>query len=123
MINTSRNLLSFFAFLLFASSCGIHSASIGNNHNLSTNVNLSKKNFTVLGRVSGASAATYVFGIGGLTNKSLLGNATSNMLDNADLTGGSKAIVNLSSETHYSLIVPFYYRKTVTVSANVIEFN
>lgn len=103
-------------------SCGIHSAMVGNINNNTTNVELSKKNFKVIDRVSGQSTATYVFGIGGLSNKALIEKAKTKMLENANLTGSSKAIINVTTESHNTLVVPFLYQKTVTVSAHIIEF-
>ena len=44
------------------------------------------------------------------------------MLENANLTGSSKAIINVTTESHNTLVVPFLYQKTVTVSAHIIEF-
>jgi len=110
-----------FTSMLMAS-CGIHSGLVGNINSNTTNVELSENNFKVIERVSGQSTATYVFGIGGLSNKSLIEAAKSKMLESANLTGSSKAIINVTTERHISLVVPFFYRKTVTVSAHVIEF-
>lgn len=107
---------------ILMTSCGIHSARVGNINNNTTNVELSKKNFKVIDRVSGQSTATYILGIGGLSNKELIEKAKTKMLENANLTGSSKAIINVTTESHNTLVVPFFYQKTVTVSAHIIEF-
>jgi len=39
-----------------------------------------------------------------------------------DLTGSSKAVVNVTVEEHIAAFLIFYVRRTVTVSAHVIEF-
>ena len=44
------------------------------------------------------------------------------MFENADLTGGAKAIINVTSESHLTFVLPFYTRKTITVSAHIVEF-
>ena len=115
--------LSFCAIIiLLFSSCGLHTTHVGNFNGNMTNVELSKKNFQVVERVSGKSSATYIFGIGGLSNKALVEKAKSKMLQNAEIVGGSKAIVNLTTESHLSNIFPFYFRRTVTISGHIVEF-
>ncbi len=111
----------FFTSILMTS-CGIHSAMVRNINNNTTNVALSRKNFKVIDRVSGESTAIYVLGIGGLSNKALIEKAKTKMLENANLIGSSKAIINVTTESHMTLVVPFFYQKTVTVSAHIIEF-
>ncbi len=103
-------------------SCGVHSATILNSNINSTNVELSKKNFVVLERVSGSSSATYILGIGGLYNRALVERAKAKMLKNADITGGSKAIINLTTEDHFGGLPPIFFQKTVTVSGHIIQF-
>jgi hypothetical protein len=107
---------------ILITSCGIHSAMVININNNVTNVELSEKNFKVIERVSGSSTATYVLGIGGLSNKILFEKAKSNMLAKADLIGGSKAIIYLTTESHISLVYPLFFRRTVIVSGHIIEF-
>ncbi len=121
-MKTFKILSIVFLTSILMTSCGIHSAKVGNINNNTTNVELSKKNFKVIDRVSGKSTATYVLGIGGLSNKALIEKAKTKMLENANLTGSSKAIINVTTESHTTLVVPFFYQKTVTVSAHIIEF-
>ena len=109
-------------FPIMITSCGIHTAMIGNINNNNTNVELSKKNFKVIRKVSGHSSATYVFFIGGIYNKALIERAKFKMLENANLIGGSKAIINLTTESHITLVYPFFFQKTITVSGHIIEF-
>ncbi len=114
-------LLVIFSSLLLVS-CGIHTTTVRNVNSNLTNVQLSTNNFKVVDRVSGKSTATYILGIGGLSTKALIEKAKSRMLEKASLIGGSKAIINVTTEDHVALIFPFFYRKTITVSAHVIEF-
>lgn len=114
-------LLSIICTLLF-SSCGISSSFVGNGSTTLTTIELSKKNFKVLEKVSGKSSNTYILGIGGLLNKSLIEKAKSQMFNSANLTGGSKAIGNITYDTHTVLVMPFLMKTTVTASGYVIEF-
>ncbi len=108
------------SFLL--TSCGIHSGMVANLNNTTTNVDLNKNNFKVIEKVSGNSTATYVFGIGGLSKKALIEKAKVKMLENANLIGSSKAIINLTTESHMTIVYPFFLRRTITVSGHIVEF-
>jgi len=114
------SLILFCSFLM--TGCGFHSAMVDNINNTTTNVDLSKKNFKVVEKVSGFSTATYVLGFGGIANKSLIENAKAKMLENAGLIGGSRAIINMTTESHVTLVFPIFYQKTITVSAYIVEF-
>ena len=111
-----------FLISILMTSGGFHSGMFSNVNNNTTNVQLNKKNFKVIDKVSGSSTATYILGFGGLSNKSLVERAKAKMLENANLTGSSKAIINVTIESHKTLVVPLFYQKTITVSAHVIEF-
>lgn len=56
-----------------------------------------------------------------MNKKQLYENAYSDMVKKADLTG-SRALINIVTEEHVGGVPPFYYTRTVTVSAHVIEF-
>lgn len=107
-------------FLL--SSCGVNTALVANLNNNTTNVELSQKNFKVIEQVSGSSSAKYILGIGGIKEKALVEKAKAKMLENSNLNGSSKAIINQTTETHITMVFPFYYKVTVIVSAHIIEF-
>ena len=109
------------ASVFFLGSCGINHAIIMNHNENSTQVNLSSNNFKVVDKVSGSAEVTYVFFIGGINKKRLYENAYSAMMSKANLIG-SRAIVNLMTEEHIGGVAPFYFKRTITVSANVIEF-
>ncbi len=101
---------------------GLHSGVFSNVNNNNTNVVLTKKNFKVIEKVSGKATATYVLGFGGGVNKALIAKAQAAMLENANLIGSSKALINMTTEVHKLQVNPFFARKTITVSAHIIEF-
>ena len=103
------------------SSCGGSASVMGNTNVSQTNIELSKKNFNILSKVSGTSTNTYIMGIGGASNRALLEKAKNNMMTNANLSG-SKAIINITYDKHYNGFVPFYSKVTVTASAYIVEF-
>ena len=103
-------------------SCGMNSALILNHNQNNTQVQLASNNFKVLDKVMGTAEVTYICMIGGLDTRQLYQNAYSAMVDKANLTGGSKAIVNIVTEEHIGGVPPFYYKRTITVSGHVIEF-
>ena len=121
-MKTFKILSIVFLTSILMTSCGIHSAMVRNINNNTTNVELSKKNFKVIDRVSGKSTAIYVLGIGGLSNKALIEKAKTKMLENANLIGGAKAIINLTTESHISIVYYFFFQRTVTVSGHIVEF-
>lgn len=121
-MKTIKFLSIIFLTSLLMTSCGLHTAMVGNINNTTTNVDLNKNNFKVIEKVSGKSTATYVLGIGGLSNKALIEKAKVKMLENANLIGGSKAIINLTTESHMSIVYPFYLKRTITVSGHIVEF-
>lgn len=102
-------------------SCGGSASIMTNSSTNQTNVELSKKNFNILGNVSGVSTNTYVLGIGGMSNKALLEKAKSNMMTSANLSG-SKALINITYDKHINGFFPFFSKVTITASANVVEF-
>lgn len=106
----------------FISSCGIGTALVTNHNQNATEVHLSGNNFNVIDQVSGSSETSYVLAIGGMDKRQLYENAYSAMMKKANLLNGSKAIVNLMTEEHVSGFAPFFVRRTITVSAQVVEF-
>lgn len=106
----------------FLSSCGIGTALVTNHNQNATEVHLSGNNFKVIDQVSGSSEASYVLAIGGMNKRQLYENAYSAMMKKANLLNGSKAIINVMTEEHFSGLAPFFVRRTITVSAQVVEF-
>jgi hypothetical protein len=106
----------------FLSSCGFGTNHITNHNQNATEVHLSENNFKVIDQVSGSSEMSYVLAIGGMNKRQLYENAYSTMMKKANLLNGSKAIINVMKEEHFSGFAPFYVRRTITVSAQVVEF-
>lgn len=118
-ISTMKKLLVAFSLCLLCS-CSAHLYNISN-HNISeTQVVLDNANFTVIGKVSGSAKASYVLGIGGLSQKSLKGNAVAAMYENANLTG-SQAIINVTFKQRVSSIL-IYSEIEYTASGTIVEF-
>lgn len=109
------------ASLLFLSSCGVNNAFILNDNQNSTQVHLTSNNYKVLEKVSGSAEVEYVLLFGGMKRTQLYENAYSDMVNKANLMG-SKALINIVTEEHIGGVPPFYYKRTITVSAHVIEF-
>lgn len=110
------------SIILLLSSCGVNYAVNGNYNLNNTQVQLSTANFNTVEKISGSSSASYIFFIGGLGEHQLYENAYSNMMSKADLTKGSRAVCNVLTEEQLEGVFPFYWNRTITVSANVIEF-
>jgi PBP1b-binding outer membrane lipoprotein LpoB len=106
----------------FLSSCGISTALVTNHNQNATEVHLSGNNFKVIDQVSGSSEDSYIMAIGGMKKRQLYENAYSAMMKKANLLNGSKAIINVMTEEHVSGFAPFFIRRTITVSAQVVEF-
>ena len=104
------------------SSCGIGAALVTNHNQNITQVHLSGNNFNVIDQVSGSSEVSYVLAIGGMNKRQLYENAYAAMLKKANLLNGSKALINVMTEEHVSGFAPFFVRRTITVSAQVVEF-
>ena len=111
------------SLLLLLGSCGISSSLLLNASNNDTQVHLSKNNYKVLHKVQGISENIYFLGIGGLDNLSIIEKAKNQMMENANLEGRAKAVVNITFDTHFSMFYPIFFKKTVTASGYVIEFS
>ena len=120
-----KKIISYSSIVLCAfcfTSCGVNNAVLFNSNQNVTQVNLSSSNFKVVEKVQGSAEVKYILLIGGLSHKQLYANAYAAMMEKANLISGSKAIVNIVTEEHIGGVPPFYMVRTVTVSANVIEF-
>ena len=106
----------------FLTSCGIGHAFVTNHNQNATEVHLSENNFKVVDQVSGSSETSYVLLIGGMNKRQLYENAYSAMMKKANLLNSSKAIINVLTEEHVSGFAPFFVRRNITVSAQVVEF-
>lgn len=104
------------------SSCGVNNALLLNQNQNATQVQLSSANYKIVDRVSGKAEVTYIFLIGGINKRQLYENAYSAMVAKANLLNSPRALVNIVTEEHVGGVPPFYMKRTITVSANVIEF-
>lgn len=109
------------AMLLMLQSCAVHNPLTQNLNTSGTEVQLSRNNFKVIQKVSGSAEALYVFGIGGLSKSALASEARAQMLGNANLLNGPKAVINESVEYKHTFF-PFVRLFKVTVSGYIIEF-
>ncbi|MEZ4901519.1 MAG: DUF6567 family protein [Spirosomataceae bacterium] len=106
----------------FLSACGISTGLFSNHNQNATEVHLSENNFKVIDQISGSSEVSYVLAMGGIKKRQLYENAYSKMLKKANLLNSSKAIINVMTEEHVSGFAPFFVRRSITVSAQVVEF-
>jgi hypothetical protein len=88
-------------------------------HEISTTVQLSQANFSVVKTATGSATADYLFGIG-LSEQDLIGRATREMLRSAGLTG-AQAVINVASDVK-EMGFWVWNQKRAYVSAQVIEF-
>jgi len=102
-------------------SCGVSSALVLNQNQNTTHVHLGSNNYKVAGSATGFSEVEYIMLIGGLSKNQLYQNAYSDMVSKANLEG-SRALVNIITEEHVGGVPPFYIKRRITVSANIVEF-
>ena len=120
-----RKLLMLFvlvATLLGVSSCQLHSGIAANLYQNNTNVVLQDNNYQIIQKVRGEAQANYFFYFGGFRKKGLIEEARAEMLENANLVGSSKAVINETVETSLTTIAGVFSFVKVTVSGYVIEF-
>lgn len=86
-----------------------------------TQVQLAKRNYKVINRVTGEYSAVYVFGIFGPPQQDLVTQAWKAMEDRAELTDKARAIINVTVDRKFT-IYPFHNRRTIYVSGMVVEF-
>lgn len=104
------------------SSCGVNKAWVFNQNQNTTQVQLGRNNFKQVSQVSGSAEVSYVLIFGSVNKKQLYATAYADMLKNAELNAGSRSLTNVLTEEHIGGVPPFYYKRTVTVSARLIEF-
>jgi hypothetical protein len=111
----------FFLLAVLCTGCGFHSGLTRNTNVHNTNVILSERNFRVVSNVQGTSECEYIFGIGGMSKNAMIADARAQILQQADMVGKSRALVNETVEVHNLFLFIFTKRK-ITVTAQVIEF-
>lgn len=118
-MKTIKTILFCLVAVLFASCAGLNFTPYANNP-VETKVILSESNYHIVKEVSGEWSATYIFGIGGLSKKSLENNAVSEMYKNAGLTGNQQ-IVNVTTTLSVENWV-VYSKHRAIAHGYVIEF-
>lgn len=121
MTKTTK-IIGVLALVAGLSSCGVNKAWVYNQNQNATQVHLSGNNFRVVDQVTGTSEISYVLIFGGAGKKQLYEAAYANMLQQADLNTGSRALTNVLTEEQVGGVPPFYYTRTVSVSASIVEF-
>ena len=110
------------ALIVGLGSCGVNKAWVLNQNQNTTQVNLGSNNFEVLGQVKGTAEVNYVLMFGGKNKTQMYNEAYSKMIEEAELTSGSRALTNILTEEHLGGFPPFAFKRTLTVSATVIQF-
>ena len=101
--------------------CGFNVYPASNQNVSKTEVVLQNKNFRVLGEASGTASATYIIGIGGLSQKAIRDNAVADMYKKARLAG-AQTIVNINVHQHVGGVPPFYCKVQYVATGQIIEF-
>ncbi|WP_179020618.1 DUF6567 family protein [Winogradskyella forsetii] len=114
--------ISVLFLLTILSSCGYNHMHVLNQNHNNTQVELSQNNFEVLGQVKGSAEVNYVLIFGGRKKQELYNAAYSEMLEKADIVGNAKVLTNIITEQHIGGYPPFFYTRTLTVKANVVQF-
>lgn len=122
-IKRQGTIVLFLVSIVFLSGCGINSGLVNQYsvNGANSNVILQKKNFKVIGTVSGESSDSYLFFIGG-HKQNLVAKAKQNMIESAKLDGTAKAIINVTTEEHDDFKF-VYIKRVITVHGTVIEFS
>ena len=127
MIKKINKLAIYFIVMMLFNGCGLVPAG-SMMHSTNTQVILSEANYRIINTVKGEATGNFVFGVGPFSGR-LYARAKRNMLDNANLSGGgnkSRALINITTDIQHKYLLflyfPFYFSKTVYLTADVIEF-
>ena len=107
--------------MMFSSCVATHNGLTSNINSNTTEVVLSKNNYVILGRVQEQASGFSVLGFGG-SFRPLIARAKANMFARADIQSTSCAFINEVVEVNNKSFFGIVNAKTVTVSANIIEF-
>jgi hypothetical protein len=121
-MKTKIKIISGLFILTILSSCGYNHTNVFNHNQNNTQVELSQNNFKVIGQVKGSAEVNYVLIFGGRKKQELYNAAYSEMLEKANIEGKAMVLTNIITEQHVGGIPPFFYTRTLTVKANVVEF-
>lgn len=121
MKNVFSKVIIAIAAVLLLVSCGASQNLTYNTNVNQTSVVLSQKNFHVVKTVQASVSATYIFGLGGISQKALKNNAVAELTKKARLTG-SQALVNITVKNTAKMFL-FIGNVTYYAEATVIEFD
>ncbi len=107
---------------LLMGSCAMTKEAVENQNQLQTQVVLDKANYKIIGNVTGEATQKYVFGMGGISKKALRSSAMSDMMNNADLKGGARAIINANVQYQVKNILGIYTKIKAVATGVIIEF-
>ena len=106
---------------MMLTSCAFNTTSYQNVDEVNTVVDLSNVDYEIIGTVEGQSKQTYVFGIGGLSKKSMLENAKADMYRNANLKANEAIIYPSTTTSVQSYVVVDIV--TATATGYKVKFN
>ena len=116
-----RSIAGIIALAGLMTGCAASSQMTLNQNIAQTNVELSQKNYRVVGTVEGQASITRVLGIGGISKKAIKANSHAEMVKNANLKG-SQALINVTTEIKMRGFIPFYTKNVYTTHGQIIEF-
>ena len=126
MINTGTKMAIIIPLFLLVNNCGLPPQGyLG--HSTNTQVILSEANYRIINSAKGNATASFILGFGP-SNDRLYARAKRDMLENANLAGGgnkSRALINITTDEQIRFVwfyFPFWFSKTVYITADVIEF-
>lgn len=106
---------------MMLTSCAVNTTSYQNVDEVNTVVDLSNVDYEIIGTVEGKSKQTYVFGIGGLSKKSMVENAKADMYKNANLQANEAIIYPTTTTSVQSYVVVDIV--TATATGYKVKFN
>ena len=121
-----KKIILVFSLILLVNNCGfMPQGYLGPSTN--TQVILSEANYKIINTVRGQATSTFILGIGPFNDR-LYSRAKKDMLENANLAGGgnkSRALINITTDEQIRFVwfyFPFWFSKTVYITADIIEF-
>ena len=114
--------LAIIAIAAMSTGCGATLFNASNIEGTQTQIKIADSNFRVIKNVEGFASATYIFGIGGLSNKAMRENAIANMYKTVTLDK-SQIIANVQVKQHASTILGVYTKISYIATGQVIEFD
>jgi hypothetical protein len=93
---------------------------VQNGNFATSSTSLQPGSFRVVRTAQGHASVEYILGIGGFRSKGLAYEAKQSLLDSAKLQP-NQCLANVSVDNRQTLLLPFYYRHTLMLTADVVE--